>query len=141
MERHTMMVDLEKSMRRVFRQIRYEINDLLQSEMTSSEFAILRLLSEGGGKKATELSKALGVSASHITAVTDTMIDKEYITRRRSPNDRRVVEIVLTEKGEEIFKKFGDKKLKYLTEKFEVISDEELQQLINALHRLDRFKE
>ncbi len=67
--------------RTVFKQIRYEINSLLENELSRNEFLILNLLREQGAKKVTEFASILGVSASHITAVTDTLVEKGWITQ------------------------------------------------------------
>lgn len=49
--REQMMYDMEALLRTVFKQIRDEINELLEKEMSRNEFMILRLLSEQGPKK------------------------------------------------------------------------------------------
>ena len=62
--------------------------------MSRNEFMILRLLSEQGPKKVTEFATILGVSASHITAVTDALVEKGWITRVRSKEDRRIIKML-----------------------------------------------
>ena len=70
-----MMYEMDTLLRTVFKQIRYEINSLLENELSRNEFLILNLLREQGAK-VTEFASILGVSASHITAVTDTLVEK-----------------------------------------------------------------
>ncbi|MCY9430981.1 MarR family transcriptional regulator, partial [Bacillus spizizenii] len=69
--RTQMMYDMETLLRKVFKQIRNEINEILDKELSRNEFTILRILNEQGPKKVTEFAPILEVSASHITAVTD----------------------------------------------------------------------
>lgn len=84
------------------KQIRNEVNEILDKELSRNEFTILRILSEQGPKKVTEFAPILEVSASHITAVTDALVEKEWITRIRSKEDRRIIRIHITEAGEKI---------------------------------------
>ncbi|ASB88810.1 MarR family transcriptional regulator [Bacillus sonorensis] len=138
--REQMMYDMEALLRTVFKQIRDEINELLEKEMSRNEFMILRLLSEQGPKKVTEFATILGVSASHITAVTDTLVEKGWITRVRSKEDRRIIKIHLTDAGKEIIRYFEEKKTEYYFKRFSCYSDEELKTLIDLFSKLDKKK-
>lgn len=46
-----MMYDMEALLRKVFKQIRNEVNEILDKELSRNEFIILRILSEQGPKK------------------------------------------------------------------------------------------
>ncbi|AAU23828.1 MarR family transcriptional regulator [Bacillus licheniformis] len=139
--REQMMYDMEALLRTVFKQIRDEINELLEKEMSRNEFMILRLLSEQGPKKVTEFATILGVSASHITAVTDALVEKGWITRVRSKEDRRIIKIHLTDAGKEIIRYFEEKKTEYYFKRFSSYSDEELKTLIELFSKLDKKRE
>lgn len=104
------MYDMEALLRKVFKQIRNEVNEILDKELSRNEFIILRILSEQGPKKVTEFAPILEVSASHITAVTDALVEKEWITRIRSKEDRRIIRIHITEAGEKIVDHFNQEK-------------------------------
>ncbi len=60
--------------------------------------------------KSNGIRPILEVSASHITAVTDALVEKEWITRIRSKEDRRIIRIHITEAGEKIVDHFNQKK-------------------------------
>ncbi len=49
--RTQMMYDMEALLRKVFKQIRNEVNEILDKELSRNEFTILRILSEQGPKK------------------------------------------------------------------------------------------
>ncbi|NPC92744.1 MarR family transcriptional regulator [Bacillus sp. WMMC1349] len=136
--REQMMFEIEALLRTAFKQMRDEINELLAKEMSRNEFMILRLISEQGPKKVTEFATMLGVSASHITAVTDALVQKNWITRVRSKEDRRIIKIHLTDAGKEIVSYFEQKKKEYFLKRFTHYSDEELQTLINLFSKLDK---
>lgn len=109
-ERHELLHEMELLFRSVFRQLRQEINSVFDSELSTNAFMILRMLRNEGPQKSTDISKHLQVSASHITALTDLLLSKGYVERKKSEADRRIVEIVITEKGHAIFEEIEAKK-------------------------------
>ena len=48
------------------------------------------------------MANELNVSNSHITAVTEKLINKGFVTRSRSTSDRRVVYLEITEQGKDL---------------------------------------
>ncbi|ADM38163.1 MarR family transcriptional regulator [Bacillus spizizenii] len=136
--RTQMMYDMETLLRKVFKQIRNEINEILDKELSRNEFTILRILNEQGPKKVTEFAPILEVSASHITAVTDALVEKEWITRIRSKEDRRIIRIHITEAGEKVLQHFNEKKTEYFFKRFDCYSDAELASLIELFSKLDK---
>ncbi|MGP1908071.1 MarR family winged helix-turn-helix transcriptional regulator [Metabacillus sp. JX24] len=139
-KREEKMYDLESLMRSIFRQLRNEINVVLGSVLSRNEFIILKSLKENGPQNASNLAKELDVSASHITAVTDSLLLKALITRKRSPNDRRITLIDLTEDGQTVLSELEKKKTEYFSERFDCFTDDELQNLIQLFGKLDRTK-
>ncbi|TYS01708.1 MarR family transcriptional regulator [Rossellomorea vietnamensis] len=120
--------------------MKQDITRLYGQYLSSGELLVLKYLSEHGDMKASDISKKMDVSASHITSVTDNLSEKGYITRKRSSADRRVVELALTEKGSEILKKCLQIKVEYFQEKFNTFSQDEIQQLIYLFTKLYRTK-
>jgi DNA-binding MarR family transcriptional regulator len=130
------MFQLEELFRNVFRMMKQDITRLYGNYLSSSELLVLKYLSEHGAMKASDLSKKMNVSASHITSVTDSLTEKEYMTRIRSTVDRRVVDLALTEKGKQILDECLEMKLEYFQQKFDSFSEEELKQLITLFNKL-----
>jgi DNA-binding MarR family transcriptional regulator len=137
MNRNDMMFELETLLRTVFRQLKSEIGELFRSELTGNEFRILAMLDEGGAIRVTDLSKRLQVSASHITAVTDGLLEKGFIDRKKSPSDRRSVEISLTEAGKKVFKQLEEKKSEYFRGRFSHFTTEELLIMMTLFKKLN----
>lgn len=105
-------------------------------EVSSNEFFILRLLKQGESKTVSELSKELNVTPSHITAVSDKLMQKGFIERHRSNKDRRVVELSITSPGEELVDKLMVIRKEYLTRRFGNLENKELEQLIFLLQKV-----
>jgi DNA-binding MarR family transcriptional regulator len=130
------MYEMEALMRHVYKRLRQEMNNVYDNEMSRNEFFILKTLYEQGSKKSSDLSKMLSVSASHITAVTDSLIDKKWIKRVRSDQDRRIVDIHLTEEGKITLELFEKKKTDFLLEKFNNFSEQDIESFISLFNKL-----
>ncbi|WP_419157147.1 MarR family winged helix-turn-helix transcriptional regulator [Rossellomorea sp. BNER] len=116
--------------------MKQDLKKIYGQYFSSGEFMVLKHISENGAMKASDLSKLMEVSASHITAVTDTLVEKDFITRQRSNSDRRIVELALTNKGEEMLEFYNRKKLEYFQETFKSFSEDELNQLIGLFEKI-----
>ncbi|WP_227551372.1 MarR family winged helix-turn-helix transcriptional regulator [Metabacillus sediminilitoris] len=132
------MYEMEALMRSVYKKLRQDMNIVYDKEMSRNEFFILKTLYEQGSKKSSDLSKMLNVSASHITAVTDSLIEKEWIQRVRSEQDRRIVNLHLTEEGKNTLQLFEKKKTDFLLQKFNDLSDQEIENFISLLEKLSK---
>jgi len=134
--RQEKMYEMEALMRHVYRKLRQEMNLVYDNEMSRNEFFILKTLFEHGPKKSSDLSKMLSVSASHITAITDSLIEKKWIDRIRSVQDRRIVDIHLTEEGKNTLLLFEKKKTDFLLNKFNEFSEEDIKNFIILFNKL-----
>jgi DNA-binding MarR family transcriptional regulator len=119
-----------------------------QSGREAMEFRVLRLLSEYGELRMTEISRCLFVSKPYMTAIVDTLIAAGSVERRPDPDDRRVVRIAVTADGEQRLKEgiayvrqilLG--RLTVLDETEIVLLSESLENLSRILARLDTDRE
>lgn len=55
------------------------------------------------GRNMSAIAKSLGITVGSLTTSMNGLVKKEYVIRERSEEDRRVVMIRLTEKGERAF--------------------------------------
>lgn len=129
-------VDLEFIFRRVYRKIKEELHSLLKEHVTLNEFMVLKLLSESP-MRSSDLSKILQVSASHITSVTDSLVEKGLIERRRSNKDRRVVDLILTEKGKSLISQLKETKSRFLKDQLDVFTEEERETLYRLFRKFE----
>lgn len=129
-------VDLEFIFRRIYRKIKEELHSLLKEHVTLNEFMVLKLLSESS-MRSSDLSKILQVSASHITSVTDSLVEKGLIERRRSNKDRRVVDLILTEKGKSLISQLKETKSRFLKDQSDVFTEEERETLYRLFRKFE----
>jgi DNA-binding MarR family transcriptional regulator len=71
-------------------------------EITSQQMGILLSMRRGVAATPFELSKLLGIDTGLMTRMLDKLESKQLLERSRSLEDRRVVNLKLTEKGEEV---------------------------------------
>lgn len=128
--------ELEQLLRMVYRKLKQDIHTIFKKEISHGEYTVLKLLSKDTSLKATDLSKNLKVSASHITMVTDSLVKKGFLTRTRSDVDRRVVDMVVTDEGKELLKHFNEKRSDYFYGKLNQFSDEEIEEFMRLLNKL-----
>jgi DNA-binding MarR family transcriptional regulator len=128
--------DLEMSLRRLFRTLRKGLNELYSDYIPSNEFAVLQTLHNQSPLMASEIANELKVSSSHITAVTDRLVGKNYIQRVRSDSDRRIVYLEITEDGKKIAREMDKIKNQYLAKKFANLSEEEMKLMITSSTKL-----
>ncbi|MGC4123181.1 MAG: MarR family transcriptional regulator [Myxococcales bacterium] len=87
-----------------------------ESEFSSSQIHALMWVGNEGQITMGELARRSNVTEKTITGVVDRLEKHELLQRQRDPNDRRVVHVVLTEKGQEQFKALqGVMKLRFAT--------------------------
>jgi len=67
--------------------------------LSASHLLVLQLLDAEGSRKAGEIAKELAFSKSTITAILDSLGDRDLIERTRDENDGRSVIVSLTEAG------------------------------------------
>jgi DNA-binding MarR family transcriptional regulator len=97
---------------------------------------MLYTLSRKGPQIVTAMAQTFNVSVSHITHVVDLLEQKGYIKRLRSKADKRVVELHLTDEGKKLAEELTNQQMRYFRQKFSVLNDVELEQLIRIGQKL-----
>lgn len=69
-------------------------------EMSRSEVAVLRILSDHGASTMTDVAAALGLAMSSTTGVVDKLVEQGLAERTRPEDDRRTVRVALTRRGQ-----------------------------------------
>lgn len=74
-----------------------------QSSVTPGGMFVLGSLKRHGLLSMTDIGKCLAMPKPHVTVIVDKLIEEGYVERQNDPNDRRIVNISMTEKGFEVF--------------------------------------
>ena len=104
------MEELSTNVFAMFRTLRNDIGKIFGGYIPWNEFIVLRILNRTNKEMVSRVANELNVSNSHITAVTEKLINKGFVTRSRSTSDRRVVYLEITEQGKDLVAKMEDAK-------------------------------
>jgi len=74
----------------------------LSLDLTMPQLKVVLLLFTNGPERMGTIASALGVSLATATGVVDRLVEKDMVTREGDPNDRRIVLIRLSGKGEKL---------------------------------------
>jgi len=77
--------------------------------LTVAEFRILRAFEGSRTLPMGELTRRAELSSSRMTRILDGMVRKEIVTRQAAADDRRVIDVMLTERGLAIQRMLSDR--------------------------------
>lgn len=109
------------------------------NDVTTNDMHVIEAIGIEEQKNMTTIAKALHVTTGTLTISINSLVKKNYVKRVRSEEDRRVVLVSLTEKGEKAFlhhKQFHEQMIDAIVEQ---LSEEEKTVLEKALSRINQF--
>ena len=95
-----------------------------------------RILREGGTISQRELQDTVPISSAAVSEVLAKLEFEGLITRTRSANDKRQLDVTLTEDGQVEAKVCAEKRAKFEAEALSVLTEDEEGQLLGMLDRL-----
>lgn len=108
-------------------------------DITTNDMHVIEAIGINEQKNMTTVAKALHVTTGTLTISINSLVKKGYVSRVRSEEDRRVVLVSLTSKGNGAFLRhqhFHEEMIESVVAEF---SDEEKQVLEQALRRINQF--
>ena len=75
-----------------------------KSGLTPPQFYVLATIGYAGGLPFGEIGAKMMVTVSNLTGIVDRLEEKKIVVRKRDEKDRRVVHVVLTDKGTKLYK-------------------------------------
>jgi DNA-binding MarR family transcriptional regulator len=110
--------------------------ELAQMEVSSAQFVVIATLALGEADSASQLCKGISYDAGAMTRMIDRLESKGLIRRRRAVDDRRLVNLELTEAGRDAFPKMRLCAMRVLNRFLRGFSQTEARQLEGFLHRM-----
>lgn len=108
-------------------------------DITDNDMHIIEAIGLGEGKMMSEIARAQKVTVGSLTTSMNSLVKKNYVVRERSEEDRRVVYIRLTEKGERAYHHHADFHKRMVEAAIEQLSEEEIPVLVECLDKLCVF--
>ena len=101
----TTETNIVMSLRKIVRAVEISSRKLsTQFNTTPAQLLALRQLLNSQGKSLAKLADEVGLSSSTMVGVVDRLEKKGWVVRNRSQQDRRLVNIVITEQGKHYLK-------------------------------------
>lgn len=115
----------------------WENSVIRSSDLTVSEAHAIEALGRNGQMNMKSLAQKLGVTTGTTTVTVDRLEKKDYAKRESIKEDRRVHLITLTEKGRRAFDEHHQYHSDLTEQILSVLSDEESEQLLNILKKIN----
>lgn len=113
--------------------INHHLHDV---NLTGSQFGVLEALYHLGPMPVGQLGDKILKSSGNMTLVVDNLVKRGLVSRNRRHDDRRRIDISLTDDGRDLVAAIMPAHVEGVVEAFAVLSPEEMQQLGNLCRRL-----
>jgi MarR family transcriptional regulator, organic hydroperoxide resistance regulator len=138
MEKTTLIQEIIEIQRKVDR---YRRGTELEAWMnlppvTMPQLKSLFFISNQGSTNLGKLAAALGVTPANVTGIVDRLVEHKLITRVENVQDRRMLILNTTEKGEEIVVNLRERKKSFLSKALADLTSDELTNLSRGLASL-----
>lgn len=110
-------------------------------DLTPSQFAVLEALYHLGTLTQGEISRKVLKSVSDITTVIDNLERDNFVRRERDIQDRRVINVQITETGTAKLESVLPQHVSALVDEFSVLSESEQETLAYLCRKLGKGKE
>ena len=108
-------------------------------DITNNDMHIIEAIGIDEPRKMSEIAAKLGVTVGTLTTNMNSLEHKGYIQRKRSETDKRVVLVVLLEKGRKAFFHHRDFHKKMIKSIMKDLYEDEMEAMIKGLLNLNDF--
>ncbi|MFC4779146.1 MarR family winged helix-turn-helix transcriptional regulator [Paenibacillus sp. GCM10023252] len=112
--------------------------DIKRYGLNRTEFGVLELLYHKGAQPLQQIGGKVLMSSGNITYVIDKLVQKGYVKRNASTEDRRLTYAEITEQGEQFISEVFPKHTAIITAAEAGLTSEEMQQASALLKKLGK---
>ena len=109
--------------------------------LTIAQLKSLFFIAAKGKTNFKTLAEALGVTPPNITGIIDRLVEQGLVSRTENPEDRRIMLLQLTDKGQKLENKLREHKLHHLTQILDRLEMRDLGSLAQGLAALVKAAE
>lgn len=109
------------------------------SDVTVNDMHIIEAVGLGEGNNMSTIARKLNITVGSLTTSMNNLVLKGYAERERSEEDRRVVNIRLTRKGEQVYRHHEAFREQMVNAALQELSQEEIPALTRTLQNLLDF--
>jgi MarR family transcriptional regulator, 2-MHQ and catechol-resistance regulon repressor len=110
--------------------------DIERYGLTQPQFGVVELLGHLGPVTIGEVTKKMLVTGGCVTVILDNLEKEGLVERMRSTEDRRVIKVQLTAKGQSLFKNIFGQHAERVSQLASVLTEGEQNQLSDLLKKL-----
>ena len=133
------IIELQRISDRARRQ--YELDVWMNLPLTIGQLKSLFFIRNQGSTNLSTLATALGVTPTNTTGIIDRLMKQGLVSRTENPEDRRMLILRPTHKGEELVNKLRARRRDYMFEILSHMSVDELTDLLKGLTSLIEVSE
>ena len=108
-------------------------------DITNNDMHIIEAVGLSGENTMSVVAKKLGITAGSLTTSVNSLVNKKYVKRQRSDEDRRVVFLKLTEKGKRAYEHHREYHRQMTEAVISRLNENEVPVLIKTLTGLSDF--
>jgi len=127
-------MELDRKVHRYLRRQSFEA--WMNLDLTVPQVKTLFFVSNEGQTNSRALARAMHVTPSNITGIVDRLVEQGLLSRQGKPDDRRVLVLRTTDKGENLIGDLRERRISNLRMILSDLSIEELSRLVEGLSAL-----
>lgn len=108
-------------------------------DISNNDMHVIEAVGIGEGDNMSSVAKKLDITVGSLTTAMNSLVNKKYVIRERSEQDRRVVNVRLTEKGKRAFFHHQEYHHKMTEAIIQSLKEEEIPVLVKTLKGLSEF--
>lgn len=108
-------------------------------DLTNNDMHVIEAIGLGDGNNMSSIAKKLNITVGSLTTAMNSLVNKKYVERRRSEEDRRVVFVKLTDRGVKAYRHHEDYHRQMTRAILEKLDEAEIPVLVKTLDALSEF--
>ena len=108
-------------------------------DITNNDMHIIEAVGFSGENTMSMVAKKMGITAGSLTTAVNGLVNKKYVTRQRSEQDRRVIFLRLTEKGVRAYEHHQEYHRQMTGAVIGTLEENEIPVLVKTLKGLSEF--
>ena len=108
-------------------------------DLTNNDMHVIEAIGLGDGNNMSSIAKTLNITVGSLTTAMNSRVNKKYVERRRSEEDRRVVFVKLTDRGVKAYRHHEDYHRQMTRAILDKLDEAEIPVLVKTLDALSEF--
>ncbi len=116
--------------------LKKQTDEIMRGHITMPQFIALEYIKTKGELKMSEIASEMGITLPAATGLIDRLHILKMITRVHDKNDRRIIRIVLSPKGNRVVVRIISKRMKLIKKFFGQLTESERQSYLKILRKV-----